>query len=137
MNAKYLRSGAVLLVFLIPFGHANAGEPSSFVQGVAEAPPETQIAMLRIVLDDVLGTPEKLRASFTRACDTQAPAPEDVQGNAASASSARPETASTKKKGLTLAALCARPVRERLIAILSSRALRGPAASASATSVVR
>ena len=119
---------------------ALAGDPSAFIDGVANAPPEAQLEILRIVLKDVFGSPDEVRASFSAACNKRqlppsAPAkaatekPVDVPFTAAL--QARAAGAS---KEATLMALCAAPVRAKIEASLARQgtlAKRRAAAEAS------
>ena len=104
---------------------AQAGDPSAFIEGVVNAPPEAQLKMLRIVLKDVFGSPDEVRANFSAACNkrqTPPSAPAKVLPEKKAAvpfTAALQERAAGASKEATLMALCAAPVRAKIEASLA------------------
>lgn len=121
----------------------SAGDPGVIVRSVADAPPEAQVRMLKIVLGAVFGTPAEIKAEFIRECDARhklapvgtGPSAAKVAAPAASppATAAAAQTPGLTKEAVLLA-LCAGPVRPRVEAALSPRGPASPAASASGAS---
>ena len=119
---------------------ALAGDPSAFIQGIANAPPEAQLEILRIVLKDVFGSPDEVRANFSAACNKRqlppsAPAKASTEKPAeVPFTAALQARAAVASKEATLMALCAAPVRAKIEASLeqeSKLAKRRAAAVAS------
>ncbi|MYN25922.1 hypothetical protein [Duganella levis] len=116
-----LAAGIVLLILLSP---AHAGDPSSAVAAVADAPPETQVRILKLVFNDMFGSRAELKAKFVAACQTR----EKAAPAAAAAAPAKPakpisEVAQQKAGELSqeavLAALCSGPARRQVEAALT------------------
>lgn len=107
---------------------ALAGDPSSFVKGVSDAPPEAQVQMVRIVLNSMFGTPEEVRVNFAAACDKRL-APSAATAKPALAKKAEPISAMLQtrvagaSKEATLMALCATSVRKGIEAVLVQETL--------------
>lgn len=103
---------------------ALAGDPSSAIKGISELPPESQLEIVRIVLDDMFGTPEEVRVKFVAACDkrkTPSSAPPksapEKKADESLASMMRARVAGASKEA-TLLALCAASVRPKIEAAL-------------------
>jgi hypothetical protein len=118
-----LVAGVVVLILLSP---VRAGDPSSAVAAVADAPPETQVRILKIVFNDMFGSRAELNAKFVAACQARekaAPAP--VAAPAKPDKPAKPlsEVAQQKAEELSkeavLAALCSGPARRQVEAALT------------------
>ena len=101
---------------------AVAGDPNAFAKGVAELPPAQQLDIVRIILDDVFGSPDEIRVNFAAACTRrlQQPAPGVPEKKAALplTSMLRAKMAGLSKDA-TLAALCAAPIRTKVDAALA------------------
>ena len=97
---------------------ATAGDPSYFVKGVAEAPPEVQIRMLRVIFDDLFGTPDEILQHLSIACSKRE---EKTCVRNATTTCTKPTDrntptgeATSKSKEVMLAGLCAGPIRSRI-----------------------
>lgn len=103
---------------------ALAGDPSAFAKSVAELPPAQQLDIVRIILDDVFGSPDQIRANFAAACTRRQQQPAPAQG-VPEKKPALPLTSMLRAKmaGLSkdasLAALCATPIRTKVDAALA------------------
>lgn len=115
-----LAVGVVVFILLSP---ARAGDPSSAVAAVADAPPETQVRILKIVFNDMFGSRAELKAKFVAACQAREKAtPAPV---AAPAKPAKPLSEAAQQKAgelsqeAVLAALCSGPARRQVEAALT------------------
>lgn len=117
---SFAAAGTMLVMLASP---ARAGDPSSAVAAVADAPPETQVRILKIVFNDMFGSRAELKAKFVAACQARekaAPAP-----LAAPAKPARPLSEAAQQKAgelskeAVLAALCSGPARRQVEAALT------------------
>jgi hypothetical protein len=113
-------AGWLLLMLALP---VHAGDPSSAVAAVADAPPETQVRILKIVFNDMFGSRAELKAKFVAACQARekaAPA-----SAAAPAKPAKPLSEVAQQKAgelsqeVVLAALCSGPARRQVEAALT------------------
>lgn len=57
-----------LWIWLFIPAKAMAGDPASLVREVGDLPPEAQVRIVRVILDDLFGTPQELGANFINAC---------------------------------------------------------------------
>jgi hypothetical protein len=64
---------AFLSALLLISNTANAGDPSTVVGAVADAPPEAQVKILRILFEDVAGSPQELKQRLVTACKNRVP----------------------------------------------------------------
>lgn len=115
-----LAVGMVVFILLSP---AHAGDPSSAVAAVADAPPETQVRILKIVFNDMFGSRAELKAKFVAACQARekaAPAPVAAPAKPAKPlSEAAQQKAGELSKEAVLAALCSGPARRQVEAALT------------------
>lgn len=63
---------AFLSALILIANSANAGDPSSVVGATADASPEAQVKILRILFDDVAASPQELRQRMAIACKKRA-----------------------------------------------------------------
>lgn len=124
-----LVSRILLLVVAVAFTPDGAASGAGqVVSQVADVPPETQVRMLRILLDDVFGTPEELRARFIAACQARSGAEATLTGSADQESTSgapHPQgTSRSASRAATLAAFCAPAVRRGIEAALAGRAAK-------------
>lgn len=114
---------AVATTFTYPM--ATAGDPSSVVDGFAKAPPEAQVKIVRIILDDLFGTPQELKARLGRECSARqqrstSDGSATPPANAAAIQEAAPHSPDeSKSKEAILIAMCAGPIRRGIEHFLS------------------
>lgn len=117
------QSLAAGIVLLILASLAHAGDPSSAVAAVTDAPPETQVRILKLVFNDMFGSRAELKAKFVAACQTR-----EKAAPAAAAAPAKPakpisevaqQNAGELSQEVVLAALCSGPARRQVEAALT------------------
>jgi hypothetical protein len=113
-------AGWLLLMLALP---VHAGDPSSAVAAVADAPPETQVRILKIVFNDMFGSRAELKAKFVAACQARekaAPAPAATPAKLPKPlSEAAQQKAGELSQEVVLAALCSGPARRQVEAALT------------------
>jgi len=118
-----------LLVFAAGWPLCAQGSGTGQVIGdVANVPPETKVRMLRIIFEDVFGTPAELKAKFVAACDARTPSAATASSPATASKAPEPASMSASRKA-TLAALCVPSVRRGVESALS---FKEPASAAQA-----
>jgi hypothetical protein len=99
-------------------GPVRAGDPSAVVGAVADAPPETQVRILRMVLKDMFGSRAELKARFIAAC-AERHATRVPDKSERSLAAVAQEKAGELSRAAVLAALCSGPARARVEAALT------------------
>ena len=116
-------------------GSSLASGAGQVVSQMADVPPETKIKMLRVIFEDVFGTPEEIRTQFVAACNAREKATTSTKAKVTQVASSPAPKASEASKSLskeaTLTAFCAPPVRRSIESALTPKAA-GSASYASA-----
>lgn len=118
---KRLRVTLIFLALFANIGFIQSSAASGAGQVGAQlldVPPETKIKMLRIVLEDLFGTPAEIRAQFIVACDTREKLKrlpsEKVKHVSTSLPSTSSDVDSNLSKDAVLAAFCSAAVRKKI-----------------------
>lgn len=103
---------------------ATASGGGDVVKGLADMPPEAKIQVLRIIFEDLFGTPEELKVRFVEACNARmesTPESQEAKGTPSGTVEITSETSASgsKWKEATLSALCVPAVRSRIEAALT------------------
>jgi hypothetical protein len=131
---SWLRTFCILFAQCLLASQAAAGgDPSALLIGIRDLPPEAQIRILRVVLDEI-GTPDELREQLARTCNERdtakcaQPSKSPCAGTATATESSLKTRASAASREAMLSGLCAAPVRRQIEAMLQAEAAaRDPA----------
>lgn len=111
--------GVLLLVAASTFtANSFASGGGAVAVQMMNVPPETKIKMLRVIFEDVFGTPEELRAQFVAACNARQNTTSTAVSQPAAASAAASKSYSREA---TLAALCMPAARRGIESALSPK----------------
>lgn len=112
----------ILFAFACTSNSALAGDPSAAVDGFAKAPPEAQVRIVRIIFDDLFGSPDELRAHFIASCNAlSALKIGNGEGKPDAQKNARLSTGKElgAKQTATLRVLCTAPIRKGVLEALN------------------
>ncbi|WOB06953.1 hypothetical protein [Piscinibacter gummiphilus] len=143
MSPTYLPLLFLALAIALGFpSSASASGAGQVVSQMADVPPETKIKMLRVIFEDVFGTPEEIRTQFVAACNARnkaaTPSTEKAQQIASSPAPKASDGSKSLSKEATLIAFCAPPVRRSIESALAPKAAAStPSASAPNPSIER
>lgn len=123
-----LLQACAMALFVIGFsGRAVASGVGPLIADMADVPPETKIQMLRIIFEDVFGTPEEIKAQFVAACNARKPAAQSATSGVPGAASPKtkvPEAQKSISREATLAAFCAPTIRRGIESALTPKSSR-------------
>ena len=115
---KITRALALLALTTCMLVGAQAGDPvGAVVQSMEKAPPEAQLRILKILMNDVFGTREEVLARFVEACNTRNKPPARAQ--------AIDQQFAGASKAAVMLALCAAPLRGKIEANLAPKPAKG------------